>query len=273
MKIPDEHDLGEELRAVLDELPLPAEHPAEDTLLELTLGGLAAEQAEELHAHVEVCRVCQQTLKRLLEIPEEPPRPEDRVGPEETQAAWQRLASRITEETGDPAVVEIEPWEQSPPPPATWHWRRPAFLYAAMAALMLLSFGLGRFSGHAGSTRIIVSGGDRPHGLATSHLLSERHIIRGPEDAMQSTSCPRQNENFRLVLFDSALANEGLHDLKIEGPSGAPRQILELAATGNGELDVLLMPHELPNGSYVIEVFKPGSREARAEFQFSVDCP
>ncbi|MEO1084723.1 MAG: zf-HC2 domain-containing protein, partial [Acidobacteriota bacterium] len=99
-------------------------HPSFETLLDLTLGDLPAEQADEVREHLTQCDPCRRQVEELLDESEEPPEGLEPVTDTERQAAWEEFTDALVEEglipeadKGKPSTGRVTPFPRPEPRP------------------------------------------------------------------------------------------------------------------------------------------------------------
>lgn len=260
-------------------------HPSYQELLLLSIDELPPRRAEEVREHLIECEACLAQMRELLRLPETPPLPEMAIDDDEQDVAWQRLQSAIASKGSDelddiraplpmPAISPRQPLHSlkgvhqadlpAGRPPKRFFEGYPALLAAAMLAAAI-GLGLGRWILPA---RISNSG-------VTTQIGSSKMTLRGEPVESVRSACPTSDGSFVWVvtpMYSSVQTPEKIWG-KVWDANSRLVTHLELLVSPTGESTLIFQRSDLPNGTYLLQIFLTRDGPIAYEFAVVVECP
>lgn len=252
-------------------------HPSYRELLLLTLDELAAERAEAVREHLLDCAVCLAQTRELLRLPETPPLPEMAIGEEEQEAAWQRLSATLdADKKIPPALVPagspqprfqvLSGGGESTPSPEP-KLKHPFNLHRALltAALLAAAIGFGRWG---------LAPSFEPTGAVSQFGIASKNL-RGDPEPPWKVDCSQDGGNFVWVAapsFDSSQLPPQVWG-RVLAPDSRPVADLKLPVNRRGEVVFLLQRSDVPNGTYLVQIFLEKDGRLVGERNVAVHCP
>lgn len=251
-------------------------HPSYRELLLLSIDELPAQRAEEVREHLFECEVCLAQMRELLRLPETPPLPEMAIDDDEQEAAWQQLQAAIAAEAEktnvrvpdppQPRLRVLSGGRQEEPsvdrPGQPFFKRFPALMVAAL------------FLAAVGTTLWRSANRLEPTGTVSQFDMAPR-VLRGDPVAPFVVDCAQEGGSFVWIAVPRFETTEVPRTVwgQVLGPDSRVVTESQLPVNQRQEVALVLRRSQVPDGTYLIQVFlEKGGRQV-GERYITVECP